>query len=132
MKVTGSPSMASEKTKEPIKNTTNSDSENSETGAIKEKFVAYTESSELEDETGECCHNNVDCDSNTDRHNDKDPLVGGKPLPADAQPSSDIEDFDEEDDIHLSDLAMLEEKKNEKKKVKTYSQVMMRTDPIQW
>ena len=116
MEVTGFQSIASEETKEPIKNTTNSDSENSETGAIKEKLVAYTDSSELDDKSSECCHINVDHDSNTDRHNDNDPLIGGKPLPVDAQPSSDVEDFDKEDDICLSDLAMLEEKKMKRKK----------------
>ena len=52
----------------------------------------YTESSEVEDESNENCHTSVDCDFNTDHPNDKDPLICGNQMPADAQPSSDIED----------------------------------------
>ena len=79
MEVTGVPCTASEKTKEiesektkePIYSITKSDSENSETGGIREKLVDYTESSELEDETSESCQINVDHDFNTNHHNIK-------------------------------------------------------------
>ena len=64
--------IGSEKTKEPVYSITKSDSENSETGGIREKLVDYTESSELEDETSENCQINVDRDFNTDCHNIKD------------------------------------------------------------
>ena len=97
--------IGSEKTKEPVYSITKSDSENSETGGIREKFVDYTESSELEDETSENCQINVDRDFNTDHHNIKDPMIGGKLLPVDTQPSS---DYDEQEKIPVSKLAMLE------------------------
>ena len=88
-----------------------SDSENSETGGIREKLVDYTESSELEDKTSENCQINVDHDFNTDHHNIKDPMIGGKLLPADAQPSS---DYNNQDKIPISKLAMLEGNSEEK------------------
>ena len=71
----------------------------------------YTESSELEDETSENCQINVDRDFNTDHHNIKDPMIGGKLLPADAQPSS---DYEKQDEIPISKLAMLEGNLEEK------------------
>ena len=113
MEVTGFPCTASEKTKEigsektkePVYSITKSDSENCETGGIREKLVDYTESSELEDETSENCQINVDCDFDTDHRNIKDIIIGGKLLPVDAQPSS---DYDEQDEIPISKLAMSE------------------------
>ena len=84
MEVTGFLCTASEKTKEPVSSITKSDSENSETGGIREKLVDYIETSELEDKTSENCQTNVDLDFNTDRHNIKDPMIGGKLLPAHA------------------------------------------------
>ena len=72
----------------------------------------YTESSEVEDEPNENCHTSVDHDFTTDHPNDKDPLICGNQMPADAQPSSDIED--NKDNVPLSKLTMLEGKMNEK------------------
>ena len=80
--------IGSENTKEPVLMITKSDSE---TAIISQKIVDYTESSELEDDTSDCCQKNVDCNINTDTANVKDPMIGGK-LPADAQPSSDYEE----------------------------------------
>ena len=72
----------------------------------------YTESSELEDNTGSSCQKIVDCDFNTDMLNVKDPLIGGK-LPADAQQSS---DYEEQDNIPISSKReKLEGKSAEKK-----------------
>ena len=102
--------IGSENTKEPVLRITKSDSE---TGIISEKFVDYTESSELEDDTSDCCQKNVDRDFNTDTWNVKDPMISGK-LPADAQPLS---DYEEQDDIPISSKReMLEGKSTEKKK----------------
>ena len=102
--------IGSENTKEPVIRITKSDSE---TGIISQKIVDYTESSELEDDTSDCCQKNVDRDFNTDTPNVKDPMIGGK-LPADAQPSS---DYEEQDDIPISSKReMLEGKSGEKKK----------------
>ena len=101
--------IGSENTKEPVLSITKSDSE---TGVISEKIMDYTESSELENNTSDSCHKNVDHDFNTDSPNVKDPMIGGK-LPADAQPSSDHE---EQDNIPISsNMEMLEsqQKKNE-------------------
>ena len=119
MEVTDFPCAASEKTKEigsektkkPVYSITKSNSENSETGGIGEKLVDYTESSKLEDETSENCQINVDHDFNTDHHNIKDPMTGGKLLQVDAQPSS---YYDKQDKIHISKLAMLEGNSEEK------------------
>ena len=80
--------IGSENTNKPVLRITNSDSE---TGIISQKIVDYTASSELEEDTSDCCQNNVDHDFNTDTTNVKDPMIGGK-LPADAQPSSDYEE----------------------------------------
>ena len=83
-----------ENTKKPVLRITKSDSE---TEIISQKIVDYTESSELEDDTSDCCQKNVDHDFNTDTLNVKDPIIGGK-LP-DAQPSS---DYEEQEDIPIS------------------------------
>ena len=73
----------------------------------------YTESSELEDDTSDCCQKNIDRDFNTDTLNVKDPMISGKLL-ADAQPSS---DYQEQDDIPISSKReMLKGKSTEKKK----------------
>ena len=73
----------------------------------------YTEGSELEDNTSDCCQKNVDCVFNADTPNVKDPMIGGK-LPSDAQSSS---DYEEQDDIPISSKReMLEVKSAEKKK----------------
>ena len=64
-------------------------------GSEVQEIVDYTESSELEDDTSNCCQKNVDHDFNTDMPNVKDPMIGGKLL-ADAQQSS---DYKEQDDI---------------------------------
>ena len=102
--------IGSENTKEPVLRITKPDSK---TGIISQKIVDYTESSELEDDTNDCCQKNVDCDFNTDTLNVKDPMIGGK-LPADAQPSS---DYEEQDDILIfSKSKLLEGKSTEKKK----------------
>ena len=83
-------------------------------------------SSELEDDTSDCCQKNVDRDFNTDTPNVKDPMIGGK-LPADAQPS----DYEEQDDIPIfSRREMLEGKSAEKKKKWSYSPAMTKTDQI--
>ena len=127
MEVTGFPCTASEKTKEigsektkePVYSITKSDSE---------KLVDYTESSELEDETSENCQINVDHDFNTDCHNIKDSMIGGKLLPVDAQPSS---DYEKQDEIPISKLVMLEGNSEEKIKIEELFSMMMRTDPIQ-
>ena len=101
--------IGNENTKEPVLRITKS---NSETGIISQKIVDYTESSELEDDTSDCCQKNVDHDFNTDTPNVKDPMISGK-LPADAQPSS---DYEEQDDIPISSKReMLEVKSTEKK-----------------
>ena len=113
--------IGSENTKEPVLRITKSDSE---TGIIIEKIVDYTESSELEDDTSDCCQKYVDLDFNTNTLNVKDPMIGGK-LPADAQPSS---DYEEQDDIPIfSKREMLEGKSPEKR---SYSPAMMKTDQI--
>ena len=84
-------------------------------------------SSELEDDTSDSCQKNVDHDFNTDLPNVKDPMIGGN-LPVDAQPSS---DYEEQDDIPISsNREMLEEKSAEKKKMRSYSPAMMKTDQI--
>ena len=87
----------------------------------------YTKSSELEDDTSDSCQKNVDRDFNTDSLNVKNPMISGK-LPVDAQPSS---DYEEQDDIPIfSNREMLEGKSAEKKKMRSYSPVMMKTDQI--
>ena len=102
--------IGSENTKEPVLRITKSDSE---TGITSQKIVDYTVSSELEDNTSDCCQKNVDCDFNTDTLNVKDPMISGK-LPADAQTSS---DYEEQDNIPISSKReMLEGKSAEKKK----------------
>ena len=102
--------IGSENTKEPVLRITKSDSE---TGIKSQKIVDYTESSELEDDTSDCCQKNVDRDFNTDTPNVKDPMISCK-LPEDAQPSS---DYEEQDDIPISSKReMLEVKSTEKKK----------------
>ena len=62
--------IGSENTKEPVLRITKSDSK---TGIISQKIVDYTESSELEEDTSDCCQKNVDRDFNTDMPNVKDP-----------------------------------------------------------
>ena len=87
----------------------------------------YTESSELEDDTSDSCQKHVGCDLNIDSPNVKDPIISGK-LPVDAQPSS---DYEEQDDIPISsNMEMLEGKSAEKKKIRSYSPMMMKTDQI--
>ena len=110
--------IGSEKTKEPVYSITKSDSENSETGGMREKLVDYTESSELEDETSENCQINEDHDFNTDCDNIKDYIIGGKLLQADAQPSS---DYDEQDEIPISNWQCWKEIWKKRKKVRSYS-----------
>ena len=74
--------IGSKNTKGPVLRITKSDSE---TRIISQKIVDYTESSEFEDDTSDCCQKNVDHDFNTDMPNVKDPMIDVK-LPADAQP----------------------------------------------
>ena len=103
--------IGSENTKEPVLRITKS---YSKTGIISQKIVDYTESSELEDDTSDCCQKNVDHDFNTDTPNVKDPMISGK-LPADAQPSS---DYEEQDDIPISSKREMFEVESTENKIK--------------
>ena len=89
-----------------------------------ENIVDYTESSEFEDDTSNSSQKIVDCDFNTDMLNG---WMGGN-LPANTQPPSDNE---EQDNIPISSKReKLEGKSAEKKKKRSYSPAMMKTNQI--